>query len=57
MAFKICSATWEKALGIMVFKPWKNPRNTPSRATTNTVGARTLRAIALKGVFSSVPVK
>ena len=41
----------------MVLSPWKKPRNTPTIATTNSVGARTLSAIIEYGVFNNVPVK
>ncbi len=55
MAFIICSKIWEMAVGIMFRKPWKNPRKTPKKAITSTVGASILIEYEASCAFSMVP--
>ena len=48
-AWTSCSMIWEMEVGIMLPRPWKNPRNTPITAKTRMVGAITFRGRALPG--------
>ena len=47
----------ESAVGIMVWSPWKKPRNTPRKATIATVGASIFSAMELSGLLRSVVQK
>ena len=50
-AWTSCSMIWEMEVGIMLPRPWKNPRNTPITAKTRMVGAITFRGRALPGLL------